>query len=453
MAWAHTELSSVWLPDARLDDRLISMVQAFSEHPESACTEVLGNAGSKAAYRFWDNPRVLPEKILAPHAEQTARRSKEYPVVLVAQDTTEINQTNHPATKGMGYLGSPRCRGLLLHSLLAISPTGVPLGLLRQFAWTRPPDQLGKRHLRRKTPLKDKESQRWLDGLAATAATLPEHPQVVLMGDRESDLFDLFTAPRPDHVHLLVRACRETRRVEHPLKYLNAVMKAEPVCGHMQLEIPGRANRPARQAKLSLRWRSLEVHAPRHGPKRPAVRLTFLLIEEIDPPNGVPPVRWLLATTLPVANLEDALRYVQWYAYRWVIERFHFVLKSGCKIEERQLESVERMERAIPVFSIVAWRLLWLTLKARETPQASSATILADFEWKALCATAHRDRPLPAQAPPLRESVRMIAQLGGFLGRKSDGEPGPQTLWRGLRRLHDIAKGWQLGQKQAAYPR
>ena len=218
--------------------------------------------------------------------------------------------------------------------------------------------------------------------------------------------------------------------------------------GHVQIEIPERPKRQARTATMAVRWLSLEVQAPCHGPKRPSVRLTFILVEEIDPPPGEKPVRWILATTLSVESLQDALQCVQWYAYRWTIERFHFVLKSGCKIEERQLETVEAMERAIPIFSIVAWRLLWLTLQARETPEAPCTMILAEFEWKSLCAAIHGPRRIPATPPSLREAARMIAQLGGFLGRKGDGEPGPQTLWRGLRRLYDLSRGWLLAQQR-----
>jgi len=441
------------LGDPRLELRLPKMVEDFSQHPEASCTEALGKAGTKAAYRFWDNPRVNAEDVLAGHAAQCVQRSLQYPVVLVAQDTSEINLTHHPATTGTGYLGAPHCRGLLLHSLLAISSTGVPLGVVRQFTWIRPVQQLGKRHRRRKTALKDKESQRWLDGLTATAERFTQHPHVVLMGDRESDLFDLFAASRPGHIDLLVRVCREKRRVEHPAKYLDAALQSEPVRGHVKVHIPARANRQERTATMAVRWHSLEIHAPCHGPKRSSVRLTFILVEEIDPPQGEKPIRWLLATTLVVGSLQDALQYVQWYAYRWIIERFHFVLKSGCKIEERQLETVERMERAIPVFSIVAWRLLWLTLQARETPDVPCTVIFKEFEWKPLWIAAHPGtKRLPATPPTLREAVRMIARLGGFLGRKCDGEPGPQTLWRGLRRLHDLAQGWWLATQREEPP-
>ena len=448
MSWASEELCVSQLSDPRLDRRVATMVENFAAQPEASCPQALGRAGAKAAYRFWNNERVHADEILAPHAERTVQRSLAYPIVLVAQDTTEIDLTDHPATRGTGYLGSPLGRGLLLHSLLAISPQGTPLGLVRQLTWVRPLAQLGKRHRRRQLPLEEKESQRWLDGLTATAEQFAEHPRVVLMGDRESDLFDLFAKSRPANVHLLVRVCREKRRVEHQDRYLDKTLQSTPVRGHVSIAIPARTQRQARTATLAVRWLSLEIHAPCRGPKRPSLPLNFILVEELDPPEGEPPVRWLLATTLPVETLAEALQVVQWYAYRWTIERFHFVLKSGCKIEQRQLESVEAMQRAIPVFSIVAWRLLWLTLQARETPEAPCTAILEEFEWKALCAVVPAGPRQPRATPPtLRQAVRMIATLGGFLGRKCDGEPGPQTLWRGWRRLQDIVQGWQLAQR------
>lgn len=444
MTWAYRELASVHLGDARLDMRLMGMAEGFSEHPEASCAEALGEAGAKAAYRLLDNERVEAGDILEPHAGSTAERAGAYGSVLALQDTTEINLTGHPSTTGLGYLGSPQCRGLLLHSMLVVSPTGLPLGVVWQECWARPQEQLGKSQQRRQLPLEEKESQRWLNGLAAADKTLPEHPHVVVVGDRESDIFALFAAPRPDRIDLLVRVCRETRCVEHTLKYLNKILEAEPIRGGVQIDIPPHPGRQERQARLSVRWCRLDVCAPRHGPKGPSVALTFILVEEIDPPPGEAPVRWLLATTLEVTSLDDALRYVQWYAFRWLIERFHFVLKSGCRIEQRQFETAKRMQRAIPLFSIVAWRLLHMTLLAREKPDASCTTILNDVEWRALHAATHPRGPLPAQPPTIRAAVRMIAKLGGFLGRKGDGEPGPKTLWRGWRRLCDIVQGWQL---------
>jgi hypothetical protein len=425
---------------------LIGLVTRLSERPESSCTEALGNrAAVVGAYRFWNNKKVQPEEILRPHAESTARRAADHDTVLVAQDATKINLTDHPGTKGLGYL-YPTTRGLLLHSLLAISPEGVPLGLLRQFMWIRPLKQLKQAKKSRYRAIEEKESHYWLDGLQAAEEALPHHPHVVVISDSESDVFDVFAAPRPSRMDLLVRVCRATRRVDHPAKYLRAALLETPVRARSKVKVPRADGRPARTAEVTIRWRSLVVRAPKNDrPDRPPVRLQFILVEEINAPKGVKPLRWILATTMPVNNVEDALRYVRWYTYRWRIERYHFVLKSGCQIEDTQLRTVEAIRRAIATYSIVAWRLLWLTYQARQEPDLPCMMVLEEYEWQPLWAKIHPSKPLPSQPPTLREAVRMIAQLGGFLGRKSDGEPGVKTLWRGLRRLHDLSQGWLQG--------
>src|SRR5580658_4375154 len=190
--WAHFELASVYLPDPRLETRLIGMVEKLSERPESSCTEALGSrAAVVGAYRFWNNDTVRPEEILRAHTESTARRAVEYATVLVAQDATSINLTDHPETEGRGYLYS-NTRGLLIHSLLAISPDGVPLGLLRQFMWVRPLEKLKAGKKTRYRPIEEKETHYWLDGVEAAAAMLPHHSHVVMLSDSESDIFDLF---------------------------------------------------------------------------------------------------------------------------------------------------------------------------------------------------------------------------------------------------------------------
>lgn len=445
--WAATELVEADLGDTRLGDRLIRMVDAFTDRPDASVPEALGSAGAKAAYRFWDNAEVVPEKVLAPHTARTAQRASEHPVVLALQDTTEVNLSHHPATENTGYLACPNCRGLLLHTVLAVTTEGVPLGLLHQQTWVRPIEQLRKSKSRSQKSVQDKESQRWLTGLAAAERTLPDQVQVVVVGDRESDLFDLFVARRRKGVDLLVRVCQTGRRVEHPEKYLREALLASPVRGTMPVEVPRADGRPSRAAMLSVRFISLTVPPPtNHKDRRrlEPVTLQFVLVEEENPPAGEKPICWLLATTLPVESFEDAVRCVRWYVLRWRIERFHFTLKSGCRIEQRELEKVERMERAIATFSIVAWRLLWLTYEAREHPDHSCEGILEAHEWKSLYATIHRTPRLPDQAPTIRQAVRMIARLGGFMGRKRDGEPGVKTLWRGLSRLHDISETWRL---------
>lgn len=454
MHWATQEVKCGAFEDSRLDLRLVRMMEDLSSRPNCPPTEAFKDtAGVVAAYRFWNNPRVAPSQILSGHVEQTVQRCQKYPTVLAIQDTTEINVSHRRSVKDVGYLGSRHTRGLYLHSLFAVSTTGVPLGLLRQIVWSRPLKDLGKRYTCRKRLLKDKESRRWLHGLTAAATTLQNHPHVVVVGDRESDLFPLFAAPRPTNVDLLVRVCREKRLVGHKAKYLGQALRQSAVKGVVEISIPRTGSHSPRIAKLSVRWVSLDVHPPSKSPWKASVKLQFILVEERHPPKGIRPIRWVLVTTLPVENLEDALRYIQWYAFRWRIEQYHQVFKDGCRIEQLQLQGADSIRRAIATYGIVAWRVLWLTLQARETPDAPCTVILDEHEWHVLYAKLHKRKPIPATPPTLREAVRMIARLGGFLCRKGDGEPGPKTIWRGLRRLDDLAAAWRLAQLHSLHPR
>jgi hypothetical protein len=336
---------------------------------------------------------------------------------------------------------------LLLHTCLAATPEGVVLGVIDQQMWTRPLKDLGKRHQRRQKATCEKESQRWLRGLQATEAALAAHPQVVVIGDRESDFYDLFAAPRANNIHLLVRVCREGRCVEHEQKYLHQAVQAEPVRGTLSIEVPRKGNRAVRQAQLSVRWLTLSIRPPAlRSAILPSVSLQFVLVEEIAAPAGEAPIRWLLATTLPVDDLDAAVRCVSYYVRRWLIERFHYTLKSGCLVEDRQFESIDNIRRAVACFSIVAWRLLWLLTEGRQHPERPCTVVLSKPEWESLEAVAEQRyrRPRRGQPPTLGEAVQLIAKLGGHLGRKCDGPPGVATLWRGLTCLSHIATGWLL---------
>jgi hypothetical protein len=445
--WAGKEVKCGVFEDPRLDRRLLKIIHELSARPNCSPTESFKTkAGLMAAYRFWNNSRVSPRQILKGHVEQTKTRAKEYPVVLAIQDTTEWDATSRPSVEGVGYLACPRSRGLLVHSVFAVSPTGTPLGTIRQIVWSRPIKDLGKRHKRRKTPLKDKESRRWMHGVTAASVELADHNHVVVVGDRESDLFPIFSAERASNIDLLIRVTRENRRVEHEAKYLNKALEQSPVKGIVEISLPRTGNHAARKARVAIRWLSLDVHSPKYVQPTARARLQFILIEELEPPKSSKPIRWILSTTMPIESLEDAMQYVQWYAYRWRIEQFHQVWKDGCRIEQLQLEDADNIRRAIATYAIVAWRVLWLTLQARETPDAPCTLVFEEHEWKVLCAHTQKHQRMPAQPPTLREAVRMTARLGGFLGRKGDGEPGPKTLWRGLRRLDDLTTGWRLAQ-------
>lgn len=448
MSWAGSELAGAELGDERRALRLMRMVERFVERAEQSLPHGLGSwAETKAAYRFFENDQIAWSKILEPHRACTVRRAAGEPIVLVAQDTTEINLTPHQATQGLGYLSNPKCRGLLLHTCLTMTPTGVVLGVLHQQMWARPLEGLGKRHKRRDRRTDEKESQRWLDGLKATQAALTEHPQVVIIADREADIYDLFAVPRTANIQLLVRISREQRRVEHEKQNLIQALEAEEVQGSLSVQVPRQGNRPPREAHFSVRWQTLAIHPPRSRPAGlPPITLQFVLIVEAAPPSGEKPVRWLLATTLPVTCLAEASRCVDYYVRRWLIERFHYTLKSGCHVEDRRFDKFENICRAVACFSIVAWRLLWLLTESRQHPHQPCTVVLSQPEWEVLETIAEQRfrRPRRGQPPELGEAMQLIGKLGGHLGRKCDGPPGLKTLWRGLTRLSDLATGWSL---------
>jgi hypothetical protein len=391
--------------------------------------------------------RILKsEDIRAAHRISTVNRIKQHKCVLAIQDTTDLDFTHHPATIGLGPTDHSALLGLKVHSTFVASTQGVPLGVIDQQVWAREKETIGIAKKRRQRETKDKESQRWLDAATATQQVIPQEIQVVTITDREGDIYDLFAMPRTENSDFLIRATHN-RRVDHQTKYLHQAIGQTQPCGTINVELQRNPERETRKATLTLRFATLHIQVPLHHKKRSALKpvsLQVVLAEEEQPPQGVAPINWLLLTTLDVGGFDDVVRCVRWYTYRWLIERYHYTLKSGCGIEKLQLETARRIEMALATYSIVAWRLLWLTYEVRMNPNQPCDTVLESHEWQSLCVTINKTPHPPETPPSLREAVRMIATLGGFLGRIGDGEPGVKTIWRGMRRLHDIAATWKL---------
>lgn len=429
--------------DARLGRRFLKIVEDLAAAPGAGVPEACGGwAAAKAAYRFFDNPGVDPDAIRDALRREALDHLPPGGPILAVQDTTSLDFTDHEAAAGLGPLEHPARRGLLLHTTLAVSPDGVPCGLLDRRAWARAPAAPG-RASRRSRPVAEKESRRWLDAAAAAEAAVPAGREVVTIADREADVYDLFARRRREGSHLLIRV-KPGRGVRGPARLLGDAVRAAAPRGVMAVELGRADGRPPRTAELTVRFAAVAIRPPAHrrrrGPGGPLdVPLTAILVEEESPPAGRDPVRWWLATTLPIASLADAERAARWYALRWLVERYHFVLKSGCRVERLQLRTAGRLDRALATFSAVAWRLLHLTHRARREPDAPADAALTPAEAEVLRRLGDGDSP-----PTLRDAVRMTAKLGGFLGRKGDGEPGVQTLWRGLRRLADMAAGLAL---------
>lgn len=446
-SWAAVELKGIKLGDRRLQRRLIRIVERLAANPACSVPAACKNwAETKAVYRFWDSDQVQADAIRAAHQANTIERIRGQRKVLVVQDTSELDYTRHGSTVGLGDLSRNDGKGLLVHSALAIQLDGVPLGLLHQEIWSRESQPERSSEQRRATATEEKESQRWISTLQASQAILPEDSEFILVADREADMYDLFAAQRREGAHILIRAVHN-RRVVHEAKYLWEAVQAQAVSGYMTVEVGRQPGRPPRTATLEIRFMSILIQPPHNGLYRPQARpvqVQAILAKELSPPEGEPVIGWRLLTTLPVNNLADAKQCVIWYSYRWLIERYHFVLKSGCRVEKLQLESAERLERALATYAIVAWRLLWLTYEARMHGEQGCETALETHEWQALYCTIHRTPHPPPLPPDLKVAVLWIARLGGFLARASDGDPGVQTIWLGLRRLADISDTWLL---------
>ncbi len=436
--WAEEEFGTVRLYDDRLKQRLYTIAQDFYKDPQANIPEACGSkARTMGAYRFFQNPKVTLDVVLTAHTEATIERMKQHRVVLVPQDTTTLDYSTHPMTEGLGPTNNQDddAIGLLLHDTLAFTEEGTPLGILDAQCWARDPQEKGKRDRRKELPIEQKESMKWLRSFrkAAQVQKLCPETMLVVMGDRESDIYELFleTSKEPDGPKLLVRA-EKTRNRKVDQEVLWDVMAKQKVAGSLKIHIPRRGSRKGRDARIDVRFAKVALTPPKHCGSAPAITVWAVYVTEKAKKNIDEPIEWMLLTTVEVKSFEEAQRRVEWYSGRWGIEIYHRTLKSGCRIEDRQLETADRLETCLGVDMVVAWRIYYLTMLGRETPEMPCTVFFKEIEWKALCCYVNKT-PVPPEKPPsISEAVFMVAGLGGHLGRKGDGFPGTQTLWRGL---------------------
>ena len=447
--WAEEEFFGCKLPDARLQSRLYSLARDFYARPTANITQACASrAKVKAAYRFLDHKMTTMETLLEPHYRATEARVQQERIVLAVQDTTSLNYTMHPATEGIGPIGSQinGPQGLHLHSTLAFSAEGTPLGFLDAQCWVRDPEDFGKKAKRHTTPIEAKESFKWLKSYRAVADIQKRCPDTTLVsvGDREADIYELFSeaTKASDGPKLLVRA-KNNRKLQDEQALLWQTMQARAVDGIQVLKVPRQGSRAAREARMEIRYAAINLAPLKKFGGNP-IPVWAVFAQEQDTPEGVTALEWMLLTTMPVTTLMQATEKLMWYALRWGIEVLHRTLKSGCRIEQRQLGNADRIEACLAIDMVVAWRIYYLNKLGREVPQSPCTVYFEEAEWKALMVFTNKN-PIPPDKPPtLREAIRRVAGLGGFLGRKSDGEPGTQTLWLGLQRLDDIVAMWRV---------
>ena len=450
--WAVSEFGEAKLGDARRTARLVALARQLASTPACSLPKSLSPAELKAAYRFFDNDEIDTDGILTAHIGQTLGRMSQVPVVLAIQDTTEYNLNHLPATTGLGYCSNGHVRGFLMHSMLAVTPDGLPLGVLGMKTWIRPDDQFGKKARRKQLPIEEKESIKWIEGLRHIRTLSAHCPQtkVVTVCDREADVYDLFAQERGAGVEWLVRAAWN-RRVTHPERYLWEAMQAAPLLGTTKLRLPARGSTAEREAVMEVRCASLHIRPPldRRDGTLSDVEVHVVWAVEPHPPDGGEAVEWMLLTSMPVERMEQALDYLAWYARRWTIETWHRVLKSGCNVEARQFGDIARFERATALYSVIAWRILYATMLGRLEADLSCEVLLQRFEWQALYCRANGTTTVPKKPPTLGQAILWIAKLGGYLARKNDRPPGATVLWRGFLALHESAQMYLIFSKNS----
>lgn len=456
--WAEEEFSTVRLYDPRLKRRLYTIAQDFFANCEKNIPEACGcKAKTMGAYRFFSHQEVSMKVILDAHLETTLERVKKQQIVLAPQDTTILDYSTHPLTTGLGPTNGVEQHsiGLILHDTLAFTEDGTPLGILDAQCWARDPQKRGKSRHRKELPLEQKESAKWLHSFSQVAALQKLCPDTTLVsiGDRESDIFELFLAAtrEPAGPKLLVRA-EKTRNRKVEQQHLWEYMAAREMAGALKIHIPRRGSNKARDTWVEIRFAEVTLSPPQKSSFSTPVKVWAVYVTEKEIEEGIKPVEWMLLTTAPVETFADAQKRVEWYSSRWGIEVYHRTLKSGCRIKDRQLGTADRLEACLGVDMVVAWRIYHLTMLGREIPDLPCTVFFNDVEWKALCVYVNKNPILPPQPPSLKEAICMVAGMGGYLGRKSDGPPGTQTMWRGLQRLETAAEMYGILTGQGPSP-
>jgi hypothetical protein len=460
--WAQQEFGDAPLGDHRLSQRLVRSAQVQADHPGRAFSGVMQaeQAMVKGYYRMIDQPddsAVTMEHILQPHREQTVRRMQAQETVLCIQDGTDLDYNGLAECEGLGVIGKnqtgAQSRGLHLHTTLAVGTDGVPLGVLRAQCWAPTPRPEEDQRSSTQIPIEEKETFCWIRGLRdgrQVAAQMP-HTRLVMVADREADIFELFDEWRQDpSVDLLVRASHN-RRTSEEHKLLDAVRATQP---RLRLELaigrqtarPKRSKqkaRPARQertAQVVVRYQQLELRPPKYLTDCKPVSVWAVLVTEEDAPAGVTPIQWCLLTTLQITSPEQAEQCLAWYCLRWRIEDWTRVLKSGCQVEDLAHETAERLKRAIAIRMVIAWRIMLMTLLGRQTPELPADLLFSDLELKVLevFAATRKDLLSPSHLPA---AVLLVAKLGGYLNRKGDPPPGNQLMWQGYTALQFMCLG------------
>jgi hypothetical protein len=458
MNWAKAEFKGITLGDHRLEKRAIDILKQMGLAPGRSIPQVFQSwKEMKGCYNFFGNSSVSEKKLLEPHIEKTIKRIRDFPVVLLPSDTTEIDYTNKTAMEGKERLSNKK-EGLWLHPTIAVTPQRLILGVVEANFWSRNPeaiqDNSAARQLRDKTPIEKKESYRWLKNYRRACEIAREVPgtQIINITDREGDIIEIYAESieqkkqgayanfiiRSQHDRMLDDLDPEGNRTH---KKLRQKLKETPSLGEIEFTVPSTEKRKGRRVKQQLK--SVTVTLITKRKKEHPVPISAVMAIEEAPPEGEEPLIWILITDLPVNTFDEANKVISYYMCRWEIELFFKVLKSGCKIEERQLQTTDRMKSLIALFLVLSWRVMFTMMLGRICPEMSCSDIFNQAEWKSVYKILNKKKQLPKEPPSLGEFVLMIAALGGYVNHKGGEPPGVKVMWKGMARMIDFALAWE----------
>jgi hypothetical protein len=439
------DIQGVNFNSPRLESRLAQTLDAMTQHPGES---ILGAAGSrsqaKATYNMLGNDNFSVDEVKRNYAIETSKRMDVYKTVLLVQDTTTNNLNNHKKTDGLGWCDEFN-KGALIHTCMAITVDGVPLGVLSQQISTRPQrkDESATKSQKRLRPIEEKESYRWLETMTEANTYVPSNVNAIHICDREGDFYEFYAQALAINSKFIVRVIQNRIVQEHKKAF--DYIKTVPSCGTVTVKIPRdtRNGKKARSAELEVRYAPITFCKPQirkedHLP----LEITAMMIHivEAKSPDGAEPIEWFLLTTETVKNFDDAVSIVGYYVQRWKIERFHYVLKSGCQVEKIQERTFERQSILISLYTMVAIYIMALTYLAREAPETPCNSMFDEDEWKILYCAANKTKQAPEKPYTLKEAVKYLSKIGSFSGAPSDGDPGAKVIWRGLDRLFTLVE-------------
>jgi ribosomal protein L37AE/L43A len=441
--------------DKRLNLRFEKVLNTLSDQVECSIPQAFKQWGqTKAMYRFLSNKKVKGETIIEAQLNNWSENQlSEHSVILAIHDTTALDLTGKRSEDQLGCLSYEKQRGFFLHNTLLCSGEGIPQAVFHQYYWGRNPATLSKKKERKHLIIEQKESVRWIEGIERIQQYFKKFPKTTVINicDREGDIYELLEMGNQNNTHYIVRSCNN-RRVENEDEKIWEQVKKEPIKGSYTIEVNDQKTLQKRIATVEVRWLENIILSPPYRKNQKAltpITVNMIYVEEINAPDGAPPINWKLLTSIKVGSLKKALTVITYYTYRWRIETFHYILKQGCKVEQLQLEQEHNLKNAISLYSLIACKLLTMMYLSRVKPQASINTIgFTDKQYSLLCIYLEKNYNITInqqtkEIPTIEHFMQLVGKLGGYQ-KHNKPYPGIKVLWRGMKELLTILNCFAL---------